>query len=201
MRHPHWHRRQQPLPQPTGSLLYTVTIPVDDVPANNIVFQGVETYIPGGGLDPVSLVGNFVPGSISLFTRQWGKAIEQLRGAIDLDPNYWLDHVLLGRAYEQQGKFSAAIDEFQKALKLDEDHAEIWSALGHARTVSGNAAEARKIRDRLQSPAELSYVAPYNVAIGYAGLGDKEQTFAWLRRRRSGSGRTICRFTFRRTRV
>src|ERR1700747_3189686 len=34
---------------PMGSWLYTVTIPVDDNPADNIVFQGVETYMVGGG--------------------------------------------------------------------------------------------------------------------------------------------------------
>jgi hypothetical protein len=37
------------LQNPVGSWLYTVTIPVDDNPADNIVFQGVETYMLGGG--------------------------------------------------------------------------------------------------------------------------------------------------------
>jgi hypothetical protein len=43
--------RAQPmiLQHPVGSWLYTVTIPVDDNPADNIVFQGVETYMLGGG--------------------------------------------------------------------------------------------------------------------------------------------------------
>ena len=43
--------RAQPmvLQHPVGSWLYTVTIPVDDKPADNIVFQGVETYMSGGG--------------------------------------------------------------------------------------------------------------------------------------------------------
>ena len=37
------------LQHPVGSWLYTVTIPVDDNPADSIVFQGVETYMLGGG--------------------------------------------------------------------------------------------------------------------------------------------------------
>ena len=37
------------LEHPVGSWLYTVTIPVDGDPADNIVFQGVETYMMGGG--------------------------------------------------------------------------------------------------------------------------------------------------------
>ena len=36
--------------------------------------------------------------------------------------------------------------------------------------------------DHLAELAPHSYVAAYNVAIIYAGLGDKNQTFAWLAR-------------------
>jgi len=133
-------------------------------------------------LDPLSQIGNFTPGSISVFTRQWDRAIDQLRAAIDLDSTYWLDHVFLGRAYEQKHDFPKAIAAFEKALKLDQDHSEIWSALGHAYAVSGNTLEAGKVLAKLQTPGALSYVAPYNVAIIYAGLGDTLQSFAWLER-------------------
>ena len=37
------------LQHPVGSWLYTVTIPVDENPGHNIVFQGVETYMLDGG--------------------------------------------------------------------------------------------------------------------------------------------------------
>jgi TolB-like protein len=132
--------------------------------------------------DPLSLIGAFAPGSVSVFTRKWDRAIEQLRGAIDLDASYWLDHVFIGRSYEAQKKLEAAMAAFQAALKLDSDHAEIWSALGHAYAVSGNKPEARKILAKLQNPAALSYVAPYNVAVVYAGLGEEDAAFMWLER-------------------
>src|SRR5215471_5752699 len=133
-------------------------------------------------LDPLSQIGNFTPGSISVFTAQWDRAVGQLRAAIDLDATYWLDQVFLGRAYQQKHDFQKAIAAFEQALKLDQDHSEIWSALGHVYGVSGNTAEARKILAKLQTPGALSYVAPYNVAIVYAGLGDTSQSFAWLER-------------------
>lgn len=72
---------------------------------------------------------------------------------------------------------------FQAALKLDSEHAEIWSALGHAYAVSGNKPEARKILAKLEDPAALSYVAPYNVAVVYAGLGEDDAAFLWLEQR------------------
>ena len=132
--------------------------------------------------DPLSLIGNFAPGSLSVFTRQWDRAIEQLRGAIDLDKTYWIDHCFLGRAYEQKGQMAQAIAAFEEALKLDPEHSEIWSALGHAYAMSGKKTEARKVLDHLTELAVRSYVAPYNVAVIYAGLGEKDQTFAWLER-------------------
>ena len=144
--------------------------------------EAIDMAAQGQRVDPLSLLGNFGPGSISVFTRQWGLATQQLRGAIDLDATYWLDHIFLGRAYEQQNKMPDAFAAFENARKLDQDHAEIWSALGHAYAVSGNKAEAQKVMDRLQDPKALSYVAPYNVAIVYAGLGNRDQTFAWLDR-------------------
>jgi serine/threonine-protein kinase len=134
----------------------------------------------GQQADPLSLLANFGPGSISVFTRQWDHAIEQLRSAIELDPNYWFDHCFLGRAYEQKAKLPEAIAEFQRALELEKDNTEIWSGLGHAYAMSGNKAEAQKVLVHLKELAAHSYVAPYNVAVIYAGLGEKDQAFAWL---------------------
>jgi tetratricopeptide (TPR) repeat protein len=133
-------------------------------------------------IDPLGSNQNFTLGSILVFTRQWDKAIEQLRSAIDLDANYWFDHCFLGRAYEQKGRLPEAIAEFQRALELDNDQTEIWSGLGHAYALSGNRAEAQQVLDHLKELSAHSYLAPYNVAVIYAGLGEKDQAFTWLNR-------------------
>jgi serine/threonine-protein kinase len=133
-------------------------------------------------LDPVGSNPNFTLGSVFVFTRQWDKAIAQLRNAITLDPYYWFDHCFLGRAYEHAGRLDEAIGEFQRGLALDREQAELWSGLGHAYAVSGQKAEAQQVIDDLIAGAATSYVAPYNLAVIYAGLGDKDQAFAWLNR-------------------
>ena len=46
--------------------------------------------------------------------------------------------------------------------------------------VTGRRAEAEQVLEKLLALDEQKLVAPLYVALVYAGLGDKEQAFAWL---------------------
>jgi serine/threonine protein kinase/tetratricopeptide (TPR) repeat protein len=133
-------------------------------------------------IDPLTVFPTAGVGTLYLFTRQWDPAIEQLHHAIAIDPNFWFSYSFLGRAYEQKGKLPEAIAQFQRAVELEKENAEIWSGLGNAYAVSGNRAAAQKVLDHLKELSAHSWVAPYNVAVIYAGLGDKDQAFALLER-------------------
>jgi TolB-like protein/Tfp pilus assembly protein PilF len=65
--------------------------------------------------DPFLPLANFNAGAISVFLRQWDLAIEQLRSAKEMAPDYWFNMNFLGRAYEQAGKLPEAIAEFKAA--------------------------------------------------------------------------------------
>jgi hypothetical protein len=54
----------QDVKSPAGSWLYTVTIPIDSNPKDDIVFQGLETYIPGGSYIETDQLA-FSPGTLS----------------------------------------------------------------------------------------------------------------------------------------
>ena len=135
----------------------------------------------GRQADPLGMLANFAPGSVLVFRRQGDKAIQSLRAAISLDPNCWFDYCFLGRAYEQKGRLPEAIAAFQHGLTL-EDNIELWSGLGHSYAVSGNRAEAHMVLDHLKDLSAHRYIARYNVAVIYAGLGEKDEAFAWLNR-------------------
>jgi TolB-like protein/Tfp pilus assembly protein PilF len=130
--------------------------------------------------DPLSPLASFSLGSVLVFVRQWDQAIEQLHRAIELDPTYWFCHYFLGRAYEQKRKYPEAIAEFQRALEVEKDNGEIWAGLGYAYAVSGQKAEAQKILDHLKEMSTHGWVASYNFAVIYAGLGEKDQAFTLL---------------------
>ena len=132
-------------------------------------------------IDPLSTSMNGNLGSVFVFTHQWDNAIEQLRSSIDLDPNYWFDHYFLGRAYVQKGRFPEAIAALKQGISLEGTN-EVWSSLGHAYAMSGKREEAQKVIEHLKEPSVHEYVAPYNIAVIYAGLGEKDEAFAWLNR-------------------
>ncbi len=133
-------------------------------------------------LDPLSLIINLHLGWHYLYVRQYDKAIEQLRKTLELDPNFVLARLFLGQAYEQKAMHEEAIVEFQKAISLSRGGPVHVAALGHAYAVSGKRGEAQKVLERLIELSKRRYVPSYEISVIYAGLGDKEQAFAWLQK-------------------
>lgn len=131
--------------------------------------------------DPLEDFNLWELGLCFYFTRQYEPAVEQYRRAIGVEPNSHWSHLLLGWALEQQGKFPTAITELKAARRLN-DNPQVSASLAHAYAVSNEPVEAQKILAELLDTAKRRYVSPYDVATVYAGLGDKQETLAWLER-------------------
>jgi len=69
--------------------------------------------------------------------------------------------------------------ECQRARHLEKNVPEVLALFGRAYALSGKKAEAQKVIDEL---SKRIYVPPYNFAIIYAGLGNKDEAFAYLNR-------------------
>ena len=48
--------------------------------------------------------------------------------------------------------------------------------------MSGKKEEAQKVIEHLRELSVHQYVPPYNIAVIYAGLGEKDEAFVWLNR-------------------
>ncbi len=131
-------------------------------------------------LEPLSLVTSSVVGLDFYLARQYDQAIEQLRAVLDRDASFPQAYLYLGWAYEQKGMLEEAIAEFQKGSRLSGDDPPMVSALGHAYAVSGGKDQAQKVIVELKQLSGRRYVAPFEIAVIYIGLGDKDQTFEWL---------------------
>jgi tetratricopeptide (TPR) repeat protein len=78
--------------------------------------------------------------------------------------------------------YEQAIAEAKKAGELNPASSQPASCLGYYLAVSGKTSEATAILDQMMKPADGRYVPPNHVALIYNGLGNREQTLAWLDR-------------------
>src|SRR5262245_8204323 len=129
-------------------------------------------------LEPVSPLFSTNVGQILNFARRYDEAIQELEKGLALDPNFYQIRNVLGITYVLTGAFDKAISEFQKAL--DSGNPEVEANLAHAHAVSRRTTEARKILDQLIARSTRTYVSPFDIAVVYAGLGDRDQAFVWL---------------------
>ena len=141
-------------------------------------------------LDPLSLIINTWVGWRLSFIGRYDQAIEQYRKALELDPTFVPAHWQLGLAYEQKAMYEQATAEFQTAVSLSGRSPLYTASLAHAYAVTGNRAEVRKLLDELDEVSKRRYVPSYQLAVVYAGLDEKDNTFKQLEKaytERSGS--------------
>jgi serine/threonine protein kinase len=110
--------------------------------------------------------------------RQFDRAIAQAKRVLELDENFAEAHGFLGRCYEAQSNYLAAIKEFKKTDLLQGREPPIadYAALREAYNTRGQEGYLRKsiefIRRDAQSGKEFSQV---DLASYYARLGEKEK--------------------------
>lgn len=130
--------------------------------------------------DPLSVPINSIVGLVYLKARQLEQAIESSRKGIELDPNHPFPRWILARALDANGEFQEAVAEAEKAFALSGGTQAFAGQLGYALARVGDAPKARQILDQLKALSETKYVSPFDIAVIYLGLGERDSTFEWL---------------------
>ena len=60
-------------------------------------------------------------GGCFLYARRYDEAIAQFKHSLSLDPKFYYAHVYLGWAFNAKGMYREAIEEYRKALELNDD--------------------------------------------------------------------------------
>jgi serine/threonine-protein kinase len=161
--------------------------------ANAHHWYGVDFLIPLGRLeearaeielaqqlDPLSLIICFSVGFRYMAARDYDRAIEEYRRALDLDPNFYKTYMGLGRVYLQKGMHSEAIGMIQKGQSLSGGALYTSGLLGECFALSGRRVEAQELLGELIALSSRRYVPATTIALIYIGLGEIDRAFEWL---------------------
>ena len=133
-------------------------------------------------LDPLSLIIHTDMGFALYYARQYDQAITQLRTTLEMNRQFPLANLWLGRACQEQGRYAEALAAFREASTGLGEWPVTIAAMGYVYGVSGQTTQARQVLAQLHQLAQHRYVTAYGVALVYAGLGEYNHAFAWLQK-------------------
>jgi serine/threonine-protein kinase len=131
-------------------------------------------------LDPFSLIINADLGNTLTTARRYDDAIAQLRATLTLDGNFAFARQTLGIALFLKGDINAAITEYEKVRRLNDDNYDVLALLGRAYADIGRKADAVQILHELNERGQQHYVREHDYALIYVGLGEKDTAINYL---------------------
>lgn len=129
-------------------------------------------------LDPLQVRPMLSAGIVLYKARRYDESIRQLQRVVEL-ANFADAHFFLGRNYAMKMMYAEAIVEYEKYISLEREDTSVQTYLAYTYAMSGKRGKALAILNKLRT---TMYVSAAELAIVYAGLGEKEQAFQSLKR-------------------
>jgi DNA-binding winged helix-turn-helix (wHTH) protein len=132
-------------------------------------------------LDPSAMIIYHQAGQVFQAARQYDKALEQYRRALQIQPGFGPTYSAMAIAYRRQGRYQASLETDRQADMY-------WNPGGTS------LADLEKVDRAYRKLGEHGYLismlafekehtgSTYHVAWAYAQLGDNEQALRWLQR-------------------
>lgn len=142
--------------------------------------EALEQMEKAQALDVNSLYLLTVRGVPFVYKGDFERALRQFQLVLEIDPNFKRAHYYLAWTLFHSGRRAEGVAEFEKVVAA-EPILQTVAFLGHAYGKTGDGEKAFEMLrwiDRME--AEGKYISPYHRALVYAGLGDKDRTFAEL---------------------
>jgi serine/threonine-protein kinase len=130
--------------------------------------------------DPIGLTTNAIYGQILLFAGRTDEALDQLKSVLDMNPDFWLAHLFLSRAYLAKGMLAESVQEASRANSIAGENAESAALAGYGLARSGDTDGARRVLAQLEQRAASTYVPKYDLAVLHAGLGENSKALDML---------------------
>lgn len=140
--------------------------------------ESIEVHRHAESLDPFSLIAIQEAGYAYYYARRFDEAAQQIKKAIELEPDWDQLHFGLGLTLLQLRRFEEAISALRTAVRKEPGNvfsvAGLIYGLGHADRKN----EAKQLLDRLLQKYE--YVPCWFLAMAWIGLDDRERALEAL---------------------
>jgi len=130
-------------------------------------------------LDPLDPAARTAAANLFRHARRYDESIEEIQAALEMDPDFQFAYLRLAWTYEAMGLYPEAAAARQKEQILGGAREGEVAGLSDA-AVSGAESYWRWILDYTQEAAKEQYVEPFDFALIYAQLSEKDQAFEWL---------------------
>lgn len=133
-------------------------------------------------LEPLNLRTNTLEAQFLIHAGKPDEALLVLKKSLELDPEYWFAYQFTASAYIDKGMYHEAVLAARKGREVYPDNSRNVSFLAYALAKDGKQAEARKELQEMLKPQDDRFIPTYNIAMVYNGLGERDETLAWLER-------------------
>jgi tetratricopeptide (TPR) repeat protein len=130
--------------------------------------------------DPLSPANNCREIRLLAYAHRFAQAIEVHRKLLERDPDAASSCLWAVPVYVTEGMAEQAIPLARKAAERLPGETLPMVMLGQAYWAAGKKQEARALLTKFLALSKKQYVSPFNVAVFYAGLGDRDRTMEWL---------------------
>jgi tetratricopeptide (TPR) repeat protein len=148
-----------------------------------LIFQGrtkeaINEVDVGTNLDPTSAFAIRNQIFVYFFARRYDKVLSLINTARSLGIHPPGTDFFLGATYTEKGQYQNSIEWYQKAQMSPHT----LGHLGNVYALAGQREAAYGVINKLQSNAQNQGIGQYELALVYAGLGNKKSALEWLKR-------------------
>lgn len=143
------------------------------------VAQALDEATQSLALDPLSPFARGLLGMVLMVARQYSRAAEECRQAVQLAPGLWWLHWFYGTALLLQGRLVQGMRQMR--VVYEEVHQPlVVGAMAFLHGAFLRRKKARQFLSELESLARTTHVPPMAFAFAHMGLGDDDRMFEWL---------------------
>ncbi len=179
---------------PAAEELYRKAIALNPNDSSAHLYYGVVLSIEGHNaeaereveiarrIDPLSMQMNIITAQTYMQAHHFDAAEAQLKRALQISPNAFVPHLILGKTYERKQMYDQALEHYRISWSNSFGETEPLGRIGHLLALRGESAKAREVLEELTRISKTRYVPPYNIALVHAGLDEKDKAFRLLDR-------------------